>query len=158
KVGARAEWPMERVTLTDGKSYQGLIEAENPSTVDFVEVRRPRGKPMFLIVRTIDRRAISKLEPLEDDEKQTLRGRLEKHKQRALVEARRREDLTLSQSRNGDRSGWQYKGRWFLLESTAGETLTRRSIVRLEQIFTAYRQLLPPRTSGSAQLTIRVYG
>src|SRR5262249_13553519 len=48
-----SEWPLERVTLNDGKTYQGLVESENDSTIEFVEVHRPKGKPMFLVVRTV---------------------------------------------------------------------------------------------------------
>ena len=50
------DWKLERITLDDGKVLQGLIESEGPSSIEFVEVRRPRGKPMFLVVRPIDRK------------------------------------------------------------------------------------------------------
>ena len=39
-----------------------------------------------------------------------------------------------------------YAGKWFSLDSTADEQTTRRVIVRVEQIFAAYRQMLAPRT------------
>ena len=38
-----------------------------------------------------------------------------------------------------------YAGKWFTLDSTADGRLTRRIIVRVEQIFAAYRQMLSPR-------------
>ena len=38
-----------------------------------------------------------------------------------------------------------YRSKWFTLDSTADEQNTRRVIVRAEQIFAAYRQIVPPR-------------
>ena len=38
-----------------------------------------------------------------------------------------------------------YAGKWFTLDSKADGRLTRRIIVRVEQIFAAYRQMLSPR-------------
>ena len=40
-----------------------------------------------------------------------------------------------------------YAGKWFSLDSTADEQTTRRVIVRVEQIFAAYRQTLSPRNN-----------
>ncbi len=153
-----AQWPLERVTLKDQKQYEGLVRTESPSTIEFVEVHRPRGKPMFLVVRPIDRKSIDKLERLSPEEQATLRGRLESHMQRMLIEAARMEDLSLlSQKRDGQLL-WTYDGQWFELESTASEAMTRRSIVRLEQIFAAYRQVLPPRWKSPQRLHIQIFG
>ena len=69
--------------MTDGKSYQGLIETEGPASIEFVEVREPRGKPMFLVVRPIDLKNIATWERLKPQEKEKLRTCLEKHKQLA---------------------------------------------------------------------------
>jgi hypothetical protein len=157
-VRTSAEWPMERVVLTDGKTYQGLVESESPSSIEFVEVRRPRGKPMFLVVRPIDRKAIATWERLSSDAQQELRNRLEKYKHRALIEGRRMEDLTLGETRHDGRLRWEYQGSGFSLKSTADESMTRRAIVRLEQIFAAYRQLLPPRWTSSGKLQIQIFG
>lgn len=152
------DWPLERVILTDGKSYQGLIESEGSSSIDFVEVRRPRGKPMFLVVRPIDRKAIATWERLSAEEQQELRSKLEKYKHRALVEGRRMEDLSVTATRRDGILVWQYQGQLFSLESTADEVMTRRLIVRLGQIFTAYQQLFPPRWIASARVHIRIFG
>jgi len=157
-VRGSADFPLERVILSDGKSYQGLIESENPASIEFMEVRRPRGKPMVLIVRPIDRKSIAKWERLSEAEQRQLRSRLQKHRQRALIDARRMEDLQLVPTRHDDKMVWQYEGNWFSLDSTADEPMTRRSIVRLEQIFTAYRQLFAPRFSAAARLHIRIFG
>jgi hypothetical protein len=152
------DWLLEHVTLLDGKTYDGLVASEGPAVIEFVEVHRPRGKPMFLVVRPIYRKAIKSWVRLTPEEQEVLRGRLEKYKQRALIEGRRMEDLTLSETRENGVLLWNYRGRDFTLESTADEPMTRRVIVRLGQIFTAYRQLLPPRQAAQDRVHIRVFG
>jgi len=153
-----SDWKLEKVTLTDGKSYFGLIEAEHPSSIDFVEVRRPRGKPMFLVVRPIGRKRIASWERLSEDEQKDLRAKLEKYKNRALIEGRRMEDLALNETRSDGLLLWNYTGSWFTLESTADELMTRRVIVRLGQIFAAYRQVLPPRWTSKGRVHLRIFG
>ncbi|HEX3728152.1 MAG TPA: DUF1570 domain-containing protein [Pirellulales bacterium] len=153
-----ADWPLERVVLNDGKEYRGLIESETPTSIEFAEVHRPRGKPMFLVVRVVDRKSIASWARLSDAERQELRQRLESHKHRALIESRRMEDLVLQATRHDGTLVWQYQGAWFSLESTAAESMTRRSIVRLEQIFSAYHQILPPRFTTSNRLHVRIFG
>jgi hypothetical protein len=155
---ASADWPLERVTLKDQKQYAGLVKSETPATIEFVEVHRPRGKPMFLVVRTIDRQGIAKLDRLSPEEQATLRGRLERHMHRMRIEAARMEDLSLRSDKRDGEVLWRYAGPWFVVESTASETMTRRSIVRLEQIFAAYRQLLPPRFEPTQPLVIQIFG
>jgi hypothetical protein len=153
-----ADWPMERVTLGDGRWFEGLVQSEGPSSIEFVEVRRPRGKPMFLVVRPIDRKDIASWSRLRPSQQQELRQRLERHKRRTLVEGRRMEDLSLAATSDDGQVLWNYHGNWFTLESTAEELMTRRLIVRLEQIFAAYRQLVPPRWTGRQRVEVRVFG
>lgn len=153
-----ADWPLERVILADGKSYQGLVAYEGASSIEFIEVRRPRGKPMFLVVRPITRKSIISWERLTTEQQQELRARLQKFKQRALIEGRRMEDLALTATSQDGHTAWHYQGSSFELESTADELMTRRVVVRLGQIFTAYRQLLPSRFSGAGKVQIRIFG
>jgi hypothetical protein len=153
-----ADWALERVVLDDGREYHGLVESETASSIEFVEVHRPRGKPMYLVVRPINRKSIATWDRLSPAQQEELRGRLERHKHRALVEARRMEDLSLSATSKDGAVVWEYEGTWFSLESTAAEAMTRRSIVRLEQIFTAYRQLFAPRRTATGRVHIRIFG
>ena len=45
---------------------------------------------------------------------------------------------------------FHYQGRWFQLDSTANDSITRLVVVRAEQIFVAYRQVIAPRTHPGA--------
>lgn len=153
-----ADWPMERVRLADGKKYEGLVRAESASGIEFVAVHRPPGKPMFLVVRSIDRANVAQLDRLNSRQQAELRERLRLHKRRTLVERGRMEGLVLSPSNDGGQVLWNYQGTGFSLECTANELMTRRLIVRLEQIFAAYRELVPPRYSERRPVEIRVLG
>ncbi len=154
-------WPMEQVELTDGTTYQGLILAETPTTLEFLEVHRPPGKPMGLIVRPLNRQSVKGWQRISAQQREALATRLERYKRRTLIEGRRMEDLSLTPSKEDGQELWNYQGNWLTLQSTADELMTRRLIVRLGQIFTAYRQLVPPRSRGgrpSAHPHLRQYG
>ena len=153
-----SDWVMEKVTLTDGKVYQGLVQSESPASIEFLEIRRPRGKPMSLVVRPINRKSIESWQRITPEQQQELNTKLETHKRRTLIEGRRMEDLKLSPTSEDGQTLWNYQGSWFTLVSSADEFMTRRLIVRLGQIFTAYRQLVPPRQIGGGRVHIRVFG
>jgi hypothetical protein len=153
-----ADWPLERVTLVDGRTLEGLVQAESAASIEFVEVRRPRGRPMSLVVWPLERERIKSWQRLDAPQQKELRARLERYKRRTLVEGRRAEDLHLAATSDDGQVSWNYQGNWFTLESTADEFMTRRLIVRLGQIFTAYRQLVPPRLAGARRVHIRVFG
>jgi len=158
------DWPMEVVVLSGGKSYRGLIESADRDDpwVHFVQIVRCEGRPMHLVIRTFERSSIERLERLETPRRAVLRQRIEQFLNRATIEAGRMDAVVLRiVQREGGRR-WTYYGRWFRLESTADETSTRRIIVRMEQVFTAYRQLLPPRREHTGPavrpLVIVVFG
>jgi hypothetical protein len=153
-----AAWKLERVTLSDGSVLEGLVAGEGPAEIEFVAVQRPPGKPMYLVVRSIDRKSIATWSRLDAADRAELAARVEGFRNRARIEARRMEDLRLTPISRDGTIYWQYQGEWFSLESTADETMTRRSIVRIEQVFTAYRQILPPRSTDRRRLQILLFG
>ena len=153
-----AAWKLERVTLTDGKTHDGLITVEGPAVIEFIEVHQPAGKPVGLVVLSIDRKSIETWTRLPPEQRELLATRIEGFRNRALIELRREGDLRLVAIRRDQTVSWQYQGDWFSLESTADEEMTRKSIVRIEQLFTAYRQILPPRLKPQTRLQFRLFG
>ncbi len=153
-----SDWPLESVTLSGGQKLHGLIEPVGPSEIEFIAVHRPPGKPMYLIVTPIDRKSIASWQRLDPAQRKVLRERIEKFRNRAVIEARRMEDVQLTGILRDRVPCWLYRGEWFALESTADEQTTRRSIVRIEQMFTAYRQILPPRVEHRRPLQIMLFG
>jgi hypothetical protein len=153
-----AAWKLERVTLIDGKIYDGLVTAERTAEIEFIEVHQPAGKPMYLVVRSIDRKSIDTWTRLPPEQRTALSTRIEGFRHHARIEARRMEDLRLVAIRRDRTVSWEYQGDWFSLESTADEQMTRQSVVRIEQLFTAYRQILPPRLFPQTRLQILLFG
>ncbi len=158
---ARTAWPLEELTLKDGRVHRGLVESESTQRLVFVEVGQPAGKPMFLWVQPIRRELIASRKRLPPAERAELRRRLEpllKFKSRAHIEAGRMASLKIVARISGERTRYLYQGDWFELESTSDEETTRRSVVRLEQVFMAYRRILAPRIKPRRPLRILLLG
>ena len=145
-------WELEQVVTADGKTYRGLISAERKSEIEFIEVVRPRGKPMYLVVRPLATSEIASQKRLPADERKLLAQRIYAFRYRSRIEAGRMDDIELTSHEQDERTFLRYRGPWFILDSTANEELTRRCIVRTEQIFRAYRQILPPRQENGRAL------
>ncbi|MBN2473263.1 MAG: DUF1570 domain-containing protein [Pirellulales bacterium] len=153
-----AHWPTESVQLQGGREVRGLIESEDDVWVRVIEIRRLPGRPMYLLIRSIDRASIAGVTRLEPDARAELRQRIDRFRNRSRIERGREEAVRLSLVTLGDTHFQQYRGKWFTFQSTVEEAMTRRLIVRVEQVFTAYRQVLPPRVTPSRPLRLVVYG
>lgn len=151
-----ARWPAERVELVDGQRYQGLIESEDDAWVHLILIGRPRGRPMSLVIRTFDRASVASVSRLGPDERLKVRQQIDQFRNRARIEAGRMEAVRLDLHTMQGEPYHHYRGRWFNLQSNADESTTRRIIVRVEQIFTAYRQILAPRTEPKRPLRLVV--
>jgi len=153
-----ADLKLERVTLREGTRYDGLVQGESPETIEFLEVRRLPGRPMYLMLRPLARKDIRDIERLPAAAHAELSARLEQFRRRTLIQGREIDDLELTSKQQGGQTIWSHAGEWFTLESTANEQMTRRLGVRLGQIFAAYQQLLPPRRKASDRVHIRIFG
>jgi hypothetical protein len=138
---------LERVHVAGRAPYEGLIDSEDDHWIQFVEVHRPEGEPMFLVCRPIPRRQIAAIERLEPSQHAALRQQIERYRNHAAIEAGRMEAVLLKPAEGEGNKYRRYEGRWFTLDSTTGEWAARLAVVRAEQIFAAYRQILPPRTA-----------
>jgi len=152
------DWPLERVALRDGREYFGLIESEDALWVNLAQVSRPPGRPMHVVLRPIERRQVAELARLDPPERAKLRERVEGFLNRAPIEAGRMEAVSLDSAERDGAVLHRYAGRWFTLESSVDESTTRRIVVRVEQVFTAYRQVLPPRCRPERPPQILVFG
>lgn len=151
-------WPTERVELRDGRRYEGYIESEGEVWVRLIQIRRRPGRPMYVVIRPIERASVRRLVHLEADQRAELRRRIDEFLNRARIEAGRMEAIRLRLVTREAVHYRQYRGKWFTLESTAEEAITRRIVVRTDQIFTAYRQVLPPQTESRRPLRLVVLG
>jgi len=165
-VPAISAWQFEELQLKTGRTLHGLIVAENPDSVDFMEIRRPPGRPMFLVMQWhYPLGLIAAMHRLSADQRSVLAQRIDDFKNRDEGDQVARAKIQLEQAKPD--APWHYasnylplpdKSPWLLLDSTAEEETTRRSIERVEQEFAAFREILPPRTRPSRPLTIRLFG
>jgi hypothetical protein len=152
------EWRLESLHLKDGRVFRGLIQAERKREVEFAEIVRPPGKPMFAVIRPIDPKLVASFDRLQGAEHQQLVQRFQEFRNRARIEAGRMESAALREEVRDGMPLRVFTGDWFTLESRVDEPLTRRCIVRAEQIFRAYRQVLPPRNQQPTSLRLRLFG
>lgn len=158
-AGAKApddlgRWPTERVHLLSGRTYYGLVESQDDSWVYLTEIHQRPGHRIHLVIRPIERSSIAGVTRLEPEDRARLRQRIEQWVNRARIESGKMDAVRL---RPVDRQGIRfqhYHGKWFDLDSSTNEQTTRRIVVRIEQMFTAYRQILPPRTEPRGRLRL----
>lgn len=148
---------MERVELTNGEIRFGLIESVDEQWVHLVEIKRHPGRPASLVVRPIERSAVVGMVRLPESEREELQERVAALAFRAQIEAAQMEAVGLDKRIENGITTFSYSGRWFLLETDLPEEIARRVVVRLEQVFSAYRQLLPPRRERPRALRIRIF-
>jgi hypothetical protein len=159
---AAAQWPLERLELKGGRVLQGLILPQQPGgrpgELAIVIVQRPRGRPMHLVVLRYPQQSVVKVDRLSADERALLIDRIERFKNRTAEELADRSKLELKRG-EGDGPRWSYDaGPWFRLESLTDEAMTRRMIVRTEQMFAAFSEILPVRATPKQPLRVALYG
>lgn len=149
---------LEAVLTVDGRRHEGLVESESEAWVNLIEIQRRPGRPMFLVIRPIDRARVTKILRLPAAEREKLRGEIDQFVSRAVIEAGRMEAVRLGTTQRAGVRYYHYSGPWFALDASTDEATARRIIVRVEQVFTAYRQLLAPRQQPARPLHAIVFG
>lgn len=151
-------WTSERIELRDGRHLRGLIESEDDLWTYVLQIEQPAGRPMFAVIRPVEKAKIKAVTRLEPAAREALRRHVEQFVHRAQIEAGAMEAVRLESRGRDAPLRYCYQGRWFSLESTLDDQASRRVIVRMEQLFTAYRQLLPQRTAGPRLVRVLVFG
>ncbi len=159
QISRTSAWKMETLKRTDGRVYQGLLQEQTDDEIKFAEVKREGGKPMYIVIHYYHPKSIDKITRLKKPDRDQLMqriGPLLEKKSHARIEAGRMEEITLTADSTSGRL--RYKGDWFALDSSADRENTRRCIVRIEQIFRAYMQVIPPRVQPRKHLKILLHG
>jgi len=155
---ASAQSPREQIELKDQSCYSGLIESEDADWLTLIRIQTPRGRQTHLVIQPFAQSQIEKVTRLDAEQRAALQKQIEEFRNRATIEAVRMEAIQLKPSQGEGRAYRHYQSKWFALDSTANEASTRRVIVRAEQIFAAYRQIVPPRTEPARPLRLIVLG
>ncbi|MEI8375058.1 MAG: DUF1570 domain-containing protein [Planctomycetota bacterium] len=148
----------EQVELLDHSRHAGLIESEDGDWLTLIRIQSPRGQQMHLVIQPLDRRQILSVSRLDAGKRAVLEQQIEEFRNRATIEAIRMEALQLKPREAEGNTYRHYRSKWFTLDSTADEQNTRRVVVRVEQIFAAYRQIVPPRSEPSQPPRLVVLG
>ena len=145
--GEDADSRYEQVELFDHSRYTGLIESIDDDWLTLIRIQSPRGQAMHLVIQPFDRRQVASFSRLDAAKRAALERRIEEFRNRATIEAANMEAVRL-ESREAEGNAYRhYRSKRFALDSTADDQNTRRVIVRAEQIFAAYRQIVPPRSA-----------
>lgn len=145
-VVAHNNWLLDEVTTTNGAVYRGLIVKQTAEGTHFRAVRQTPGKPTFTFTTFFTPKEVRKTKPLTEPQREELRAKLAELDTDGAAELARMDALELVNVEwAGARAARRYDGERFLLTSAAPEEVTRRAAVRLEQIFTCFARILPPR-------------
>lgn len=151
-------WKLETLTLKSGLQYRGLVQTQRETELDFAEIVQPPGRPMYAVVRGIAVKDVDKIEGLKEEEHDKLAHRFGRFRNRAVIEAGRIDQVVLEISLRGDQATLAHHGPWFTLTSSTDDERTRQCVVRIEQMFRAYRTLLPPRVAKPERLSVVLCG
>ncbi|QJW98286.1 hypothetical protein [Frigoriglobus tundricola] len=150
-----SNWPFDEITLKNGARFQGLILSEVPDGIEFRSVLRLSGRPTVTLTSFFGKGEIAGAKRLSKEDREALKEKLSELDPRGEGERKRMESLELVAAEwPGKAAGARrYDSDHFSLVCTGTEELTRRSAVRLEQIYTAFARFLPP-TVRSARPTV----
>jgi hypothetical protein len=142
-----SNWAFDEITHVNGNKFQGLIRSESPDgKIEFQSVSRPPGRPTVTLTSYFPKSQYSSVKRLSDKDREVLKKRLAELDPSGEAERQRMASLEIEvfdwPGKPG--GGRRYTSEHFRLESTGSEELTRRSAVRLEQIYTAFVRFLPP--------------
>jgi len=145
-IGPTAAWPLDELTHTNGAQFRGAILDDSPVGVRFRVVQRPFGRPTVTFTTYFSRKEVAGLKRITDAQRVTLKERLAELDANGTGERKRMDDLTLLPAAwlGKDGAAKRYDSERFILISSAPDEVTRRAVVRLEQIGTAYSRFLPP--------------
>ena len=141
-----SNWSFDELTIKNGAKFQGLILAEHADGVEFRSVYRLPGRPTVTLTSFFGKNEIAKLKPLTKEQRKVLEDKLAELDPSGEGERKRMESLELVAADWPGKPGGAraYDSDHFRLVCTGTEELTRRSAVRLEQIYTAFARFLPP--------------
>lgn len=153
-----SNWSFDEITLKNGAKFQGLILGESPDGVEFRSVYRNPGRPTVTLTSFFSKNEIARTTPLSRDEREALKEKLAELDPRGEGERKRMESLELVAAEWPGKTGGarRYDSDHFVLVCTGTEELTRRSAVRLEQIYTAFARFLPPTTRDGRPTVLKL--
>jgi hypothetical protein len=142
-----SNWSFDELTLANGAKFQGLILSEAPDGIHFQSVSRLPGRPTVTLTSFFPKSEYVGVKRLSDSDRTILKERLTELDPSGEGERKRMESLELVSTDDWPGkpgAARRYDSDYFTLISTGSEELSRRSAVRLEQVYVAFARFLPP--------------
>jgi Protein of unknown function (DUF1570) len=156
--GPRTSWNFDVVHLVSGRNVHGLLVEENAAAVVLKPIYWEPGKPLWMpaernVYARSDIVSIDRLEPVQ---RQMLTRRVAAIQADRARQKERLEKLELKPApwNRSNTGGLSYKSSRFVLISNAGQDIIRRAATRLEELYAAYENFLPPRRREGRKTTI----
>ena len=149
-------WTFDVLHLKNGAKFQGLLVAEEPDGYVFRVVFRRPGRPTSTVTTFFAKGEVQRLQRLSDAERAVLRERLTELDPTGQGEQQRMEAVELVTDDWPGLPGQarRYESEYFILISTGSEELTRRTAVRLEQLYAAFVRFFPPQIPDASPTRI----
>jgi len=145
-------WVLDELELTCGFAFKGYLVEENSLGATFRIVSAPPGRPTVTLTSFFSKAEIKKLTKLADAERKILKDRLAEFDAADRTARERLDGMTFEPAPwLGQKNRAKlYASDRFELLSAAPDDLTKRAVLRLEQVYTAYARIMPPRHPASA--------
>jgi hypothetical protein len=147
------KWVFDELTLKNGAKFRGLILKDLPDGIEFQSVLRNPGRPTVTLTSFFAKSEIAGTRRLSKEDREALKEKLAELDPSGEGERKRMDSLELVAAEWPGKPGGarMYDSAHFMLICTGTEELTRRSAVRLEQIYTAFARFLPPKVKDGRQ-------
>lgn len=160
-TGPLQDLATDQLHLKDGSQLRGMLLAETPRKIEFLEINRPPGKPMFAVIHTVSPELALKVEKVSGTDRQSLTNLVDHLRNRTQIRAAEKDSLKLVQVKSAvleTDNAWQYTSDHFVLTSSLDEDMTRTLAVRGDQIFQAFEHWMPPDQKSQTPIQIMVFG
>jgi len=150
----------DRLELKDGTQLRGMLLEQSPSQLEFLEINRPPGRPMFAVIHTIRANKKKQLEKITGEDRKRLEKLVDRLRNHTQIRAAAKDSLVLKRIKSEileTDKAWQYQGDRFVLISPLNEDMTRTFAVRVDQIFQAFEHWLPPKQKPNSPIQIVLF-
>ena len=153
-------WRLDELALANGATLRGVVLDDIPQGVRFQVVRRAAGRPTVTLTLWLNRAEVAGTTKLSAADRAALKEKIAALDPDGAGERTRMDALELTPADWPGRPGAakRYTSDQFVLISGASDEVTRRAAVRLEQIYTAFAQFLPPRDAHGPRTTVYLAG
>ncbi|MEX0793587.1 MAG: DUF1570 domain-containing protein [Pirellulaceae bacterium] len=150
--------PKEKIHLEGDQILEGMVLDQDAGEIEFLEIILPPGRPVYAVIQTFPRQRVRRIETVSAQEKARLEDWVDDFRNRTHYRAREEAEIELSEVELEDHKFRHFTGDRFVLLSQLDEDLTRKLALRVDQVFYAFRHLLPPRLEPRSVSRILVFG